>query len=236
MQRVSLFELQDLGASPKSLGHAGTACLRVLEEAFGIPALLRPIVDLCSGAGGPMPAIVAPLDIPLTLSDRIPDNTALAAAAATCPGAVVHPQPVDAAAVPEELSGLRTILNAFHHFDDEVALSGMADAAAAGQPLLVIEISERTLANVVGSAIIPLLVLAMMPRVRPIRPEWLVLTYLLPILPLTIAWDGLVSHLRTLIKQIDAIDAPGWRWQAERTPLSGPAAATWMLGLPPEQR
>ena len=45
--------------------------------------------------------------------------------------------------------------------------------------------------------LVPLLVLFVTPLIRPFRWRRLVLTYLIPVLPLAILWDGLVSALRT---------------------------------------
>ncbi len=254
MGRVHLFELQDLDAWPAVLGDAGTAYLRTVEQAAGAPALLAPavaralelsgrdrIVDLCSGAGGPVVEIVEVLraegrEVDLVLSDLAPNRAALGRLAAQ--GVAVHATPVDAAAVPRELVGLRTVFNAFHHFDDAQALRVLRDAVAARQPIAIFELSERAVPTVLGSALIPLAVLFAMPFVRPVRWPWLLFTYLLPVLPLAIAWDGLVSHLRTrspdeLRALVARVDAPGWTFTAERVRGKGPLAYTWLLGVPP---
>jgi len=43
---------------------------------------------------------------------------------------------------------------------------------------------------------VPLAVLALMPLARPFRWAYLVFTYLIPLLPLIVLWDGIVSMLR----------------------------------------
>lgn len=244
MGRLHLFELQDLDAWPTTLGEAGTAYLHALFEKMGVPALLAPVVkdaldrtgqdqllDLCSGSGGPMPGVAAALGVPLTLTDHKPQPTAWA----QFPGVAPHPHPVDARAVPD-LPGLRTLCNGFHHFEDADATAILANAAGAGAPILIIELSERSAPAVVASAFIPLMVLLVMPFVRPVRLHWLLLTYVVPVLPWAIAWDGLVSHLRCrTTDELEALGraaAPEWRWEARRVPLSGPAAATVLLGHP----
>jgi len=45
-------------------------------------------------------------------------------------------------------------------------------------------------------ALVPFYVLALMPFVRPFRWGYLIFTYLIPVLPLMICWDGAVSMLR----------------------------------------
>ncbi len=249
MPRMHLFELQDQPGFPAVLGDAGTAYLRTLSDKMGAADFLGPVVaealdrsgatawvDLCSGAGGPAPQIAQKIGRSVILSDLKPNRDALAQAARE--GATVHADPVDAAAVPPSLGGLRTLFNAFHHFGDETALAVLQDAVAAGQPIAIVELSERSVPSVLSAAFIPLLVWLVMPFVRPVRLSWLLLTYVLPVLPWTIAWDGLVSHLRTrnpdeLRALCARLDAPGWTFEARRQAVKGPAGFTLLLALPP---
>lgn len=248
MARMHLFELADQDWYPRTLADAGTAYLRVIEKAFKAGELLAPpvqaaltssgrdrIVDLGSGAGGPAVEVAAHCGVPVTLTDLVPSTAALAALAG--PDVTVHPQPVDAAAVPDSLPGVRTLFNAFHHFDDPQALAVLRDAVRAGEPIVILEMSERAPQTVLGSALIPLFVFLAMPFVRPVNVLWLLLTYAVPVLPWTIAWDGLVSHLRTRNPaEMDALtaqlDAPGWTWTSQKIPVKG-ANITALTGLPP---
>ena len=186
MPRIHAFELQDQPWYPATLGDAGTAYLRTLSRLLGAERFLTPpiagalkeagvdrIVDLCSGAGGPVTDIARTLreqgqPVAVVLSDLKP-NTAALAALADAPGVTVAPQPVDAAAVPAGMTGLRTLFNAFHHFDDDLALAVLQDAVDAGQPIAIVELSERAPQTVIGAALIPLMVCLVMPMVRPVR-------------------------------------------------------------------
>lgn len=248
MRRLHLFELDDQPWYPRALGDAGTAYLNTLQERLGLDAVLgglvaehldrtgaTRVVDLCAGSGGPSIAISRWLEghgraLPFVATDRRPERLPQATRI------IAHPDPVDATAVPQELSGLRTMHNALHHFPDEAARAVLADAARQKQPMLVVELSERSAAAVVGSAFIPLMVCALMPLVRPLRADWLALTYLFPVLPWAIAWDGLVSHLRCrtvdeLQALADSTGVRGYRWQAGRTAVGkGPMGVTWLRG------
>ena len=48
-----------------------------------------------------------------------------------------HPEPVDAVKVPAEMTGLRTMFQAFHHLRPDQARAALADAAAKGQGVAV---------------------------------------------------------------------------------------------------
>jgi len=254
MARIHLFELQDQSWFPTLLGDGGTAYLTAISRLGGVQDFLAPVVaealdlsgqeaiiDLCSGAGGPVVDVVELLrkegrEVALTLSDLKPNQTSLTALAKV--GVQIHPEPVDASSVPEGLSGLRTLFNAFHHFQDDLALAVLQDAVRSGEPIAIVELSERAAHSVVGSVMIPLFVWLVMLTVRPVRVSWLVLTYLFPILPMTIAWDGFVSHLRTRSpEELDALvaklDAPGWVWESSHVKVKGPMGYTLLLGLPP---
>jgi len=250
MERVHLFELADLAWYPRTLADAGTAYLRTLQAKVGVAQYLVPlatrglahsptrrIVDLCAGGGGPTPDLVAALpERPeLLLTDLHPNRASLEELVEN--GVSVHPTPVDARAVPAELTGLRTIFNALHHLQPDDARAVFRDAQAAGQPIFMAEVSERSfLSLTIGSAPIPLFVWLMMPMVRPVRLSWLLLTYGVPLLPLTIAWDGWVSQWRTYsLAEQEALVAPlqreNWIWEMGQL-QAGPGRITWLLGYP----
>jgi hypothetical protein len=81
-------------------------------------------------------------------------------------------------------------------------------------------------------------VLLLMPRVRPRRTLPLVLTYLPPVLPLLIWWDGLASTLRTYREEelralISEIREPGYDWSVQEVSVPrGPIPVTVLVGRP----
>lgn len=252
--RLHLFEFADQPWFPRYLADAGTAYLATLQQRFGLDALVEPhlrqaidvtgsttIVDLCSGGGGPLLGARARLPEPIDV--RLTDLRPNAHGDRRDRGVEVYARPVDATDVPSDLTGLRTVFNALHHFKPDDARAVLKDAQSSRQPILVVELSERAILPLtIGSAMIPWMVLAMMPLVRPVRIGWLLLTYLLPVLPLYIAWDGWVSHWRTYAPtELEALVKPlhrddwTWSWGRDR---AGPGHITWLLGHPqnPEAR
>ena len=205
----------------------------------------RAIVDLGSGSGGIVPALARALEeagtkVRVTLTDRYPNREALAALREHSGGSLdFEPGAVDARAVPAHLRGLRSLFLSLHHFRPADARAILADAARAGQPVAAFEATERraaSLALFVPSVLV--LVLALTPWIRPFRWSRLVLTYLVPLLPLLILWDGVVSHLRTysaeeLRELVAGIDAPGYRWDVRRERIPGtPGHCISLVGIP----
>jgi hypothetical protein len=254
--RVHLFEWEDQPWFPRVVRDAATGYLRVAARVSGQTAKLLPkltetldaahedrLVDLCSGGGGPVPDLVGELAtrgrvVSATLTDLYPNRDALAAAAAASGGRITaHDGPVDATAVPAELSGVRTMFNSFHHLRPDLARAVLADAARARRPIAVFELVGRRPGMILGMLFAPLAVLFMMPLVRPVNWLALVLTYLFPIVPLVVLWDGIVSCLRVyspheLAGLTAGLDA-GYKWDIGTIPLGPPGLhATYLIGQP----
>jgi len=214
----------------------------LLEEALRESGATR-LVDLCSGGAGPVVSLVAELRarglaVTAVLTDKFPNVGAFADVAGASGGAIAFERiPVDAQAVPARLTGFRTIFNSFHHFSPNAATAVLRDAVMARQPIGVFEIPERSLANLVPFLFTPLFVFAVTPFIRPFRWQRLLWTYLLPLVPLTCWWDGLVSQLRAYHpEELEALAvrlAPVHRWRAGRVPVGHvPGHLTYLIGLP----
>ena len=160
------------------------------------------IVDLASGAGGGWGKLAADLarrvpGLRVTLTDLYPNVDALAHMAAAAPDALrVDPRSIDARAVPEDLGGRRTQFVSFHHFQPDDAQRILQNAVDAGKPILIVEVLRRDVPHLIKISFSPLFVLLVTPFARPFRLGRLFWTYLVPIVPLAVMWDGLVSVLR----------------------------------------
>ena len=257
---MHLVELEDQPWFPRLLRDAGTAYLELAARMAGHSALLAPelervlhasgakrIVDLCSGGGGPVVAIAEELarggqPVEVTLTDFYPNLPAFERIRATSGGRISYfPEPVDATHVPAELGGLRTIFNAFHHFRPASAARILGAAVDARQPIAVFEIAGREPATMLGILFSPLLFALALPFLRPFRWAWVPLTYLLPVLPLFVLWDGLVSclrvympdDLRALLERLEARHREAYRWEIAQKRLgAAPAHATILFGVP----
>jgi hypothetical protein len=234
MRRLHLFEFGDQPWFPQRLRDAETAYLAVAYRLFPlgriwaekIATLLHAgepveILDLCSGSGGAMPSIIKELEARghharATLTDLYPN-----------PKSVSHPrivyltEPVDAARVPPELAGVRTMCAAFHHFRPDAAKAILKDAFDRRKPICIFEGGQGSWFGVAMVLPAPLHMLVLMPFARPFRWSYLVFTYLIPVMPLILLWDGIVSMLRiyspSQMKELTQdLQAPDYVWEIGR--------------------
>ncbi len=257
MRRMQLIELEDLPWFPAIMRDGGTAFLETAERMSGHARMLAPtleralrrtghtqVLDLCSGAGGPVRAVTEAMaeggyPVEVLLTDRYPNAAAYAHASALSGGRLRgHPEPVDATAVPAGLPGFRTIFNAFHHFPPEAARGILADAAQKRQPIAVFEVVSREPLFLLAMLMTPISVTLSMPLWRPFRWPWILLTWVLPLMQPFVLWDGIVSWLRIysvpeLRELVAGIDAPDWDWEIGTIKLGeAPAHATYLIGTP----
>jgi len=221
LPRLHLFEFHDMVWTPTFLRHYFTDMLRPLWS-FPLPLerLVAPvlasavkkanateILDLCSGAGGPLPAVAREMqrqgllrDVKIRLSDLYPNIAAWRQVQRSYPDVTIEPceDPVDATACAQP--GFRTVFGAFHHFPEDLARKVLQDAVDANSGIAIFEGTARTLLNVLlfYPLLIPVFIVPLMLFfVRPFRWARVALTLLFPVLPLMFAWDGTVSCLRT---------------------------------------
>jgi hypothetical protein len=77
------------------------------------------------------------------------------------------------------------------------------------------------------------------PWIRPFRWSRLLWTYLVPIIPFVLLFDGVVSCLRTyrpqeLRKMVGQLDAPEYEWEIGEDSMAK-AAITYLIGYPQER-
>ena len=147
--------------------------------------------------------------------------------------------PVDARDVPENLGGFRTIFDAFHQFPPDVARSVMQDAIRSKQGLGVFEMTDRHPWTMFSVIALPFFLWLLVPWMRPFRWSRLLITYVIPILPIVVLFDGFVSCVRTyrpsdldgLIAELDTED--GYVWERGQVSLPWRAMrVTYLIGTP----
>ena len=256
LPRVHAFEFEDLRWVPASLRRFVTDYLRRVVELFGLlqPAvplltnLLRAtgrerIVDLGSGSGGAWRTLAPALretvpDLEVTLSDLYPRPAEVRSELEAVDGVSRYlPTPVDARAVPNTLPGLRTQFLSLHHLRPPEVVAVLCGCVDAGEPYAAFEIQERSLGQALQFLFAPLFVLALTPTIRPIRGRRLLFTYLIPLIPALVLWDGVVSVLRTyspdeLLDLAAQADPEGrFQWDAG-IDRKGPGPLVYLTGIP----
>ncbi len=200
------------------------------------------IVDLGSGGGGGLMWIASELNreserVRIVMTDWYPHVQAFQRSSAQAPGLDFVEQPVDARAVPRELKGLRTLFLSFHHFREDDACGILQDAIHAGQPVAIFEAQDRSLVSLLAMAFSPITLLLCTPWIRPWNGWRLLFTYLIPILPMLVMWDGVVSSLRTYSESElrDLVDrcegSSSYDWDIRKV-KSGPGFVLQLLGTP----
>ncbi|MCA9641838.1 MAG: class I SAM-dependent methyltransferase [Polyangiaceae bacterium] len=257
MGRIQLFEFFDLTWVPGVLRQCGVEYLAFIEGTAKGPVstLAEPIsralemvpadgdgrkrvVDLCSGAAGPWPVLLESLpDVSVTCTDLHPNLAALERAADRSDRLKFERASVNALEVPNELVGARTIINGFHHFPPAMAAGILQSAVDARAPIAVLEMTSRSALHVLTSPFIFLACLLVTPFVKPFRLSRLLFTYLIPLLPWMIWWDGLVSGLRVysegeLKELVSGLNLPGDYTFEVGSLKAGPLRVPYLVGKP----
>ena len=255
LPRLHLFEFEDQRWFPATLRRGLTDYLAEITArtrpyaaaVAPLSALLAKspaptILDLCSGAGGPWPELLAALlpthpSLQLELSDAFPNPDAVGRFPH---GARVRYRraPLRATDLPAKEPAVRSLFSGFHHFRPAEAQRILGQAAADRVPIVVFEATHRSAKAVVAMLIVPLAVLLVTPVIRPFHWWRLLFTYLIPLLPLVAWWDGVVSCLRTyrpeeLRSMTASLADSGMEWQIGELRAPGmPLPVTYLIGTP----
>lgn len=211
MKRIHLFELADQSWFPLPLRRQGMELLatifrlsRSYETTDKILVVLmnecanRSLIVLAAGSGGGIIDMTQklPNETRIVLTDIFPDvNLKFEDARIS-----YDHRSVDATCVPADLHGVRVIYTAFHHFNPPIAKALIADAVRANEPIAIFEITERSFRGLAVILLLPMISLLVTPFVRPFNWSRLFWTYVVPVIPAFVFWDGFVSSLRTYSK------------------------------------
>ena len=257
MQRLHLIEIEDEAWCPAVIRDCATDYLQyVINAANGYEPIAERlsnavartgatrIVDLCSGGGGPW------LRLEQTLAARCPDieicltdlHRNVATGERLTSGRIKsYAESVNALRVPPELTGFRTLFTSFHHFRPDEARALLRDAVASRSGIGIFEGTQRRLSGVLGMLLTPLAVWLVTPFIRPFRWTRLLWTYLLPIVPFVVLFDGIVSVLRSytvaeLTAFTEELAGSGYEWEVGETAAQGlRAPVTYLIGYPSGQ-
>lgn len=255
MSRVHLFEIEDQHWFPAFLRNYMTDFLQFLANQTNMYQNLIPIVekgihaagndqiiDLASGGGGGLVKLNESLrksnpSLKILLTDYYPNIPAFEYTKNQAENITYRTESINAMNVPENLKGLRTQFLSFHHFKPRDAQKILQNAVDAKSPILIVEGQERSFISLLAMFFSPISVLFMTPMIKPFKFGRFIFTYLIPIVPIAVWWDGIVSSLRTysvkemqgLVNQIHNKD--DFEWDIGKV-KAGPAKVLYLLGTP----
>ena len=255
MPRLHLFEIHEQPWFPQSLRDAVTDSLQVVLNCTlyhkQIAPLLRSAmdraganrcVDLCSGGGGPWFRLVqllgAQQDSSVCLTDIRPNHRSFCRLQSAANGLIAfRDEPVSAERVPSSLQGFRTIFNSFHHFNPDHARCVLADAVSQRQGIGVFELPRRSLAALLGVMLTPFGTALFLPLVRPFKFSLFFWTYIVPLVPFVVWFDGVMSCLRAYTPDEMhrlASDISSYCWLSGCL-RRGPFSVNYVIGYPLEE-
>jgi hypothetical protein len=221
MLRMQLFEIHDLPWVPAFVRESVVEVLGTTMKWGGIVRALLPayreflartegaeVLELCSGSGETARLLLDRLSaaepasgVPrLVLTDLTPRTELWRALCAGRLDALSFvPGRIDATSVPKELGAGRSrlILNAFHHFTPPMARAILQDAYESSEGIFIAENFGRNPLGTIPCGLFGIPAAFANPLLTSRqRLAKALLTYLLPIIPAAVVWDGFVSSLR----------------------------------------
>ncbi|WP_299825235.1 class I SAM-dependent methyltransferase [uncultured Pontibacter sp.] len=220
------------------------AALPLLEELL-VKTKQHHIIDLCAGAGGGIAGIREGLSkrmaatITVTLTDLYPNLDAYEYLQNESKGAIDFiPEPVNALNVPENLHGVRSIFSSFHHFPPQIAQSILQDAVNKRAAIGIFEGAKKSWTEMLLLWLtFPFAIIFVTPFIRPFKFSRLFFTYVIPLIPLGILWDGTVSLLRIyppgkLQKMANKVSGTSYTWKAGRAGKGPGKHVIYLIGYP----
>ena len=255
MKRRHLFELEDQQWFPSFIRNFGTDFLQFISNKADFYQAVVPIIkkgieesgsetviDLAAGGGGGWQRLSEHLkpsfpDLKIILTDYFPNISAFQEMQKRDAIFQYETASVNALDVPPSLKGFRTQFLSFHHFKEAEALQILQNAVNNKVPIGIFEGQERTIGNLIKNLFSPIFILLTTPFIRPFKLSRILFTYIIPIVPLFVMWDGAVSVLRTytpeemkaMTQQLEGGDQ--YSWEIGTTKEKG-ILVQYLLGYP----
>jgi hypothetical protein len=256
--RFRLFEIHEQPWFPQFLRDQFVDGLQMILEVTNtyhpIAQLLRKrlencgskrVLDLCSGAGGPWPSLVRhfksrgaePPEVLLT--DKYPCTRKLHDWEFPAANRIHFLRySIDATQIPGHLQGFRTLFSSFHHLNPDEARGLLRDSVNKRQAIGIFEVSARHALTLLSILFLPIAAWLFVPFRRPFRWSRLLWTYLIPVIPFVLCFDGLISCLRAysipeLQEMTKGLATSGYGWAiGEQAGGLLPLRITYLFGCP----
>lgn len=253
------FEFEDQPWFPVTIRNSMTEYLRFLFHTFHLYKPVWPILqeqliktnnstilDLCSGSGGAMEGVYENLQqtmgkkVKIVLSDLFPSLLVYQHLHDKTSGGISYIDvPVDACTVPGDMQGFRTLFSGFHHFQPPKAKAIITNAIACQKEIGIFDGGNKNIAMVLAIIILhPILLFFCTPFIKPFRWSRLVFTYLLPVIPFCIVWDGAISIARLyrpeemLQMACEADPENNYQWNSGKVKNKYGMSIAYLIGTP----
>lgn len=256
MKRLHLFEFEDQTWFPAYLRNCLTDFLEFLFVNFNLykptVSLIKDvllstnneqIIDLCSGGSGPIKQIQKYLQekenlkTKIILTDKYPNIDKFKHLKKKSSAEINFiANSVDATNVPEELKGIRTLFTSFHHFTEETGKKILQDAYNKKVAIAIFEAIDRSLYSLFLTLPLPLFVLFFTPFIKPFKLSRLFWTYIIPVAPLVVLWDGIISVFRIynpdeLLLLVEDLNK-NYSWKAGKIKTIMNSKIVYLIGKP----
>lgn len=257
MSRRNL-ELEDQSWFPAAVKDYMTDYLRFLFYTFNlyhpvIPLLRKSlestgadrILDLCSGSGGAVEKIWEILNtryhqrVKFTLTDLYPRVSTYRSLAVKTGNEISGiAAPVDAADIPGELTGFRTMFSGIHHFSREDIKKILQNTIRSGEGIAIFDGGDKNPFMVLLILVFhPVAILLSTPFLKPFRFSRLVFTYVFPLVIIGAVWDGIVSIFNlyrpsSLLSVALEADSGKYHWEAGKVRNRFGLGVSFLIGLP----
>ena len=256
MPRIHLVEFEDLNWFPKIIRNYMTDFLQFTANTFDFYETITPIlkkgvdaagtnqiIDLASGGGGGWLKLSEHIaekmpEVKVRLTDFYPNIDAFKQTQAKNPKVFTfEAESVNALNVPKSLKGLRTQFLSLHHFRPDDAQQIFQNAVDSKSPIAIFEAQKRSVGDFIKFFFSPVNVVFSTPFIRPFCFGRIIFTYLIPVVPIFVWWDGLVSVLRTysdkeihgFISKLD--NGNSFQWEVSFV-KNGAVKIYYVLGIP----
>ena len=253
-----LFEFEDKAWLPNTVREGMTDYLRFILNIGNFYEPVTPliiqllkrtgsigVVDLCSGGGGTVEQIQKNIKIqchqhvPFVMTDKFPNLNAYKFIQQKTMGKITYfSGSVNAMQVDDSLNGVRTIFSAFHHFDNDTAKQVIGNAVTAREGIAVFDGGDKNIFFILFITLLhPIAFFLLTPFLRPFKWSRLLLTYIIPVIPLCTVWDGIASVVRLytpekLLMIAKSVDNTNYCWEAGKQKNKFGMHITYLIGYP----
>lgn len=125
---------------------------------------------------------------------------------------------------PSDTERILIAINHAHLISDSDLSQELKNITDYFDQVLIGEGNNKSTRQVIGMLLLsPLVALVLSPRVQPFRISRIIFTYLIPLFPLMISWDGIVALFKIrapqIIESLARTAVPtGWKWTSGKSP------------------